>query len=618
MYLPGDTLDDRYEILGNLGQGGMAHVFRARDRHLDREVALKVLRPHLTETDSERFRREIRALASLSHPGIVNIFDLGLGDNVYFAMELIHGGPITDLGPFEPDSEKLSTLLDASITVAEALAYVHRLGMVHRDLTPRNILLANQNLPKVMDFGLVQLTETSQQLTRTGFTLGTPQYMAPEQARGDLTGAATDLYAFGAVLYRTFTGVAPFEAENDQAVLYQHVYGDLKPCQELNPLIPDALADLVTSLLQKEPSARPPSGEVVADALRSIKASLLDGSTYVPLGGPARRASYSFGPSQAKRLKPVWRRRMANGPQWPAGIGAAEGYILLGLRDERVAVLRPADGVEVLSIPAADEVSTAPVYAHGRLYMVSRDGSLSVADWPDGSLRTEQADADAVGVLPLGRDLLVTTGGGELQLLDTDLRPRWSYQAVEPASTPPMVHGGMAVFQTADGWLHAVDHATGKGRFKIEIGTTAAAPVGQDGVLILTVRNGELHAFDSAAREVRWSYDLDGEVYGSPALWQGRVFVASWGRTLHCLAWSSGDDLWEQQLPAAVTASPVVAGGILYVACESGEVLAFDARSGTPLWHDRASHGPIQASPLPLGNRLIVAALDGSITAYEG
>src|SRR5690554_5596898 len=154
--------------------------------------------------------------------------------------------------------------------------------MVHRDLTPRNILLANQNVPKVMDFGLVQLTETSQQLTRTGFTLGTPQYMAPEQARGDLTGAATDLYAFGAVLYRTFTGVAPFEAENDQAVLYQHVYGELTPCQEINPLIPDSLADLVNALLKKEPSARPPSGEVVADALRSIKASLLDGATHVP------------------------------------------------------------------------------------------------------------------------------------------------------------------------------------------------------------------------------------------------------------------------------------------------------------------------------------------------
>lgn len=618
MYLAGDTLDDRYEILGPLGQGGMAHVFRARDRHLDREVALKVLRPHLTEADSERFRREIRALASLNHPGIVNIFDLGLGQNVYFAMELIHGGPITDLGPFEPDSEKLETTLDAFITVAEALAYVHRLGMVHRDLTPRNILLANQNLPKVMDFGLVQLTETSQQLTRTGFTLGTPQYMAPEQARGDITGAATDLYAFGAVLYRTLTGVAPFEAENDQAVLYQHVYGDLKSCQQLNPFIPDPLADLVTSLLRKEPDARPPNGDVVADALRSIKASLLDGSTHVPLGGPARRASYSFGPTQASRLKPAWRVRLDDGPQWPAGIGAAEGYVLLGLRDERVAVLRPADGVEILSISAPDEVITAPVYSHGQLFTVSRDGALSVAAWPTGKIGLTRPDADAVGVLPFGRNLLVTTSGGELQLFDRELEQLWSYQATEPATTPPMVHGGMAVFQTGDGWLHAVDQETGKGRFRIEIGTTAAAPVGQDGVFILTVRSGELHAFDSAAREVRWSYDLDGEIYGSPALWQNRLFVAHWGSTLHCLSFSSGDDLWQQKLPSAVTASPVVAGGILYVACEGGEVLAFDARGGTLLWQDRASHGPIQASPLPLGNRIIVAALDGTVIAYEG
>ena len=264
MFAAGEVLDGRYEILGPLGVGGMAHVFKARDIHLERTVALKVLRPHLTETDSERFRREIRALAQLNHPGIVTIYDLGLGDRVYFAMELIEGGPFTDLGPVDGDVEPLARLLEAAAVVAEALAYVHRLGMVHRDLTPRNVLLTPQGTPKVMDFGLVQLTETSKQLTRTGLTLGTPQYMAPEQATGEATGAATDLYAFGAVLYRTVTGVAAFEGENDQAVLYQHVYGKVTPPHELNPQVPEALSRLVMSLLEKDPARRPPSGAAVA------------------------------------------------------------------------------------------------------------------------------------------------------------------------------------------------------------------------------------------------------------------------------------------------------------------------------------------------------------------
>lgn len=273
MFETGEVVDDRYEVLGPLGVGGMAHVFRARDNHLERVVALKVLRPHLTEADSERFRREIRALARLNHPGIVAIYDLGLADNVYFAMELIEGGPVTDLGPWESDPESLDRLLSAAIIVGEALGYVHRLGMVHRDLTPRNILVTPQGTPKVMDFGLVQLTETSRALTRTGFTLGTPQYMAPEQATGEPTGAATDLYAFGAVLYRTATGVAAFDADNDQAVLYQHVYGSVTPPREINPQVPAALERLIMSLLEKDPAKRPTSGWAVADALRAIRAA---------------------------------------------------------------------------------------------------------------------------------------------------------------------------------------------------------------------------------------------------------------------------------------------------------------------------------------------------------
>jgi outer membrane protein assembly factor BamB len=617
MFHPGELIDDRYDILGPLGQGGMAQVFRARDRHLERDVALKVLRPHLTETDSERFRREIQALARFDHPGIVSIFDLGLGEHVYFAMELIEGGPFTDLGPLELDTEVLATLLGASITVAEALGYVHRLGMVHRDLTPRNILLTAHNHPKVMDFGLVQLTETSRQLTRTGLTLGTPQYMAPEQARGDVTGAHTDLYAFGAVLYRTLTGVAPFDAENDQAVLYQHVYGQLTPPGELNPQIPAELSGLITALLAKDPAGRPGSAYAVADALRAMLASLSTRSTHLPQGGPGRCGVYAGGPIRPRGLERKWQTQLESGPQWPAGIGAAEGFILIGLRSDATVVLRPADGGLVTTFLAEDEVSTAPVYHGGKLFIISRDGGIQAISWPTGEHVWSDPGLGAVGLAPYGETLLVTTARGTLERTVPGRKPQWRYEAGSRAATAPTVHRGHVVFASSDGWLHVVDAASGKGRFKVEVGNVQAPAVAQNGVLLIPIREGELHAFDLRSREVLWSYDTAGEIFGSPAVWNDRVYLASWSRSLRCLSLRNGEDIWAAVTENRVTASPVVASGTLYVASELGELFAFDARSGSQLWREQVSHSPIQASPLPLGDTLVVAALDGTISAFR-
>lgn len=610
----GEYLDDRYEVTGSLGQGGMAQVYRAFDRRLEREVALKVLRPHLTEADSERFRREIMTLAKLSHPNIVSIYDLGQGDHIYFTMELIPGGPLTDLGILSADLEPLTHFLDTAIAVADALAYVHRLGMVHRDLTPRNILLTSEGHPKVMDFGLVQLAETSRQLTRTGLTLGTPQYMAPEQAQGGLTGAHTDLYALGAVLYKTVTGVAPFEAENDLTLLYQHVYGALTPPQTLNPALPDSLAELIISLLAKEPASRPASGERVADALRTIRAEVRRQGSAQRLGGAGQQGVLSGGPVNPQHLRLLWQTRLAEGPQWPSALTAADGFIVLGSRNEEVIVLHPSDGSVQARFSTDDEVNSAVSSVGGKLFYSSRAGSFSAHRWPGGELLWRDEDMGVVGHLPFAGDVFLTTRQG-LERRTAEGERVWHY-ASTPATTAPTLCGLNVCYLTASGWLHCVS-LEGEGRFKVELGSVVAQAAAKDGLLLLAERSGDLHAFDTTKHDIVWTYDMEGPLWASPIAWGPFVYSVSWAGVMRCLSLATGDDIWEAPLGSRVTASPIIASGILYVVTESGELYAFDARNGQHLFHEQVSTSPIQASPLVLGETLFVAALDGTVRAYR-
>jgi eukaryotic-like serine/threonine-protein kinase len=617
MFKPGDLLDDRYLITGDLGQGGMAYVFRAKDQHLDREVALKVLRPHLTETDQERFRREIKTLARLSHPGIVSIYDLGRGEHVYFAMELVEGGMFSELGPLESDPEPFQKLLMAAISVAETLSYVHKLGVIHRDLTPRNILLTTNGHPKVMDFGLVQLAETSRQLTRTGLTLGTPHYMAPEQAKGEGTGTHTDIYALGAVLYKAVTGINPFEADNDQAILYQHVYTNVAPVQEHNPFVPKNLSNLIGALLAKNPEERPGSASEVAQALKSILYNAQASLATQRLAGPAQQGVYLEGPVDARNLKPSWQVKLPEGPQWPSALTAAEGFIFVGLPSEEVRVLRPADGSTQARFPAPDEVNVTPLYLDGHLLLISRDGSLSALSWPKGAMLWSDPDAVAVGAVPMGSNILVSTRKGGLEHRSRANEILWRYDAESPAVTPPVVHKLQACFVTQEGWVHSVDVATGKGKFKMQLGAVAATPSAKDGLLLLPERSGELHAFDLEKREVRWSYDLEGALYASPICWQKFVYAVSWSNVVRCLSLKTGDDIWEYDLQAQVTATPIIAAGVLYIVTENGGLVALEAQSGKVLFEDTVTLSAIQASPLVLGDTLIVAALDGTVKAYK-
>ena len=264
-----------YRILEPLGTGGMGEVYRAHDLHLNRDVAVKVLlRGSLSDpTARERFRREAHVLSRLSHPGVATIFDFDTQDGVDFlVMECVLGGTLESRlneGPLDVDE---LTRLGAEI--GDALEAAHRLGFLHRDLKPGNIVLTASGKPKILDFGLAGLlhsAESAADLTLTGALFGSLPYMAPEQLRGDVGDYRADVYAFGVVLYEMATGRRPFHKDRPEALMFEILHGGTRPVRSLRTDIPPELDRLIDSCLSKDPALRPDSAGAVSDTLRRLR-----------------------------------------------------------------------------------------------------------------------------------------------------------------------------------------------------------------------------------------------------------------------------------------------------------------------------------------------------------
>ena len=304
----------RYELTHLIARGGMAQVYRAMDRQLERPVALKVLFPELSvdRTFVERFRREAQAAANLSHPNIVPVFDWGEDDGSYFiVMEYVEGRPLSavlrDPQPMPP--QQIATI---GAGVAAALAFAHRHGVVHRDVKPGNVLITPDGDVKVTDFGIARAMNTEESLTQTGAVMGTAAYFSPEQAEGKGVDARSDIYSLGVVLYEMAVGRPPFTGDSPVAVASKHVRDMPVLPREANPAVPPALEAVVMKAMAKNPDDRYGSAEELrADLLR-----FADGRP-VEAGDPGLTSVMAaFGATQAVPRRPAGRWRFpAAGPR---------------------------------------------------------------------------------------------------------------------------------------------------------------------------------------------------------------------------------------------------------------------------------------------------------------
>ncbi len=264
---------DRYHILEQIGEGGMAIVYKAFDPVLERYVAIKVLRSVLltSKTISERFNREGKALASLSHPNIIQILDFGTYEGVpYFVMEFVEGGNLKQklIGPMT-----IHDALQIILPLTEALQAAHDKGIIHRDIKPSNILITNDGKPMMSDFGIAKILENdaTQELTSTGVGVGTPEYMAPEQGLGKEVDQRADIYSLGVVLFELLTGKKPYQADTPLAVLYMQVNDPLPRPSTINPNISTKIEKILFKAMAKDPKYRYPSMKAFAEALKQLE-----------------------------------------------------------------------------------------------------------------------------------------------------------------------------------------------------------------------------------------------------------------------------------------------------------------------------------------------------------
>lgn len=403
--MTGKVLNSRYRLEQLIGTGGMADVYRATDTLLGRTVAVKILHPHYAKDPVfiERFRQEAQAAANLNQPNIVNVFDWGIEEDVYYiVMEYVEGLDLKDIilrgGPLLPERA-----VEIAMSISLALDAAHARGIVHRDIKPQNVIITRDNRVMVMDFGIARAAGGSA-MTQTGTIMGTPQYISPEQAQGRTADPRSDLYSLGVVLFEMLTGKVPFDGDNPVAIAYKHVREDPLPPSMLNPDISPELESVVMKSLAKNPENRYQSAlEMRADLERCLEGAPVYATPVLPpeeaaggAGGTRQYAGYAQGPRPARRSR-AW--------LWVLVIAVLVAGAGVGVW----AIVRSTGGTQVPDLTGQGENAAKRMLTDAGLEPgnVSRDYSETV---PKGSVMAQNPKAGSRVSKSMKVDIVVSKG----------------------------------------------------------------------------------------------------------------------------------------------------------------------------------------------------------------
>ena len=667
---PGSRLG-RYQIVEPIGRGGMASVFRAHDPELNRSVAVKVM-PSFQADDPtfvERFRQEAQAVASLNHPNIVQVYDFGDDKGFsYIVMERTTGGTLHErLGEPVP----LAEVIELIAPIAAALDHAHEQGIVHRDVKPANVLIDAAGKPKLTDFGLARLMERSAGLTRPDSVLGTPEYMAPEQALGRPADQRSDLYALGVILYQMLLGQVPFRGETPSATLMSHIHSPVPLPSALDPDIHPGLEANLIRALAKEPGDRHESADALVQDVQVVASQIADqreeaertieqpavtgppsppsASPRTPLPGVAVEA-ISLDQARVLALRTASEspgdygrgfRRVNMAFEVVADQTTEDHYsITLSFRPRGEFVGTPGQEqffVDKRGTVAHRQVLSAPEQERGRRPSLLRMlGGLAVvavvAVGVYAALGTDllQTDEGTPAVQPAGGPVAdpvspaaglptgpAPDGSVESSLAIRNLRAAeiWSVEVpgrAMPVTSPSRGTDGLFV-ALEGGVLQYLDPTGGDVRWRLEVGGPIGGAAPGPNQVLYVAQGGVLLTVGEDGSILR-EIDLGMGDFLPAAGPRGEVYAVSIEGTVLRVSPEEERVLWELPFERQVTAAPVVGedGTVYVVSVEPGSVSAINA-DGVVLW--TADTGPVAVSPA-LGS-FYVGTLGGNLLALD-
>lgn len=646
-----------YTVVKELGVGGMGVVYQCRDEFLQRDVAIKILRPELMADPKnlDVFKEEARLVAHLEHPNVVTIFDIGEETKEktryhYLAMEYLPGGNLANY--VQQSSLPLEQALNWMKQLANGLYYAHKKDVVHQDIKADNIFITTEGDVKIGDFGLARLMANKIYVNPTIKGMGTPAYMSPELCRGEQQDLRSDIYSMGVLFFEILTGQLPYRANGMVEMAMKHTSHPIPSPRQHNTQIPPAVEKMIMKMMEKMPEDR-------YQSLFDVIGIIDDIAFQQRVMRMGFKKVDTIPPQTASPAKSMSDKKQESIPVFQAPPVAKPGEKTAGVKDpnresiklpqEIGPVRRPSMEVNLNPrtsgsairisqglLPTLDELwkhqTQGPIGWHSRpivnledqnvqnVYITSTDGSAYRFDLEDGNLNWKHDSGSCYMSSPSLKDteVVLATVEGHVQLIDTRKKKlRWQRKFSEGVVGNPVIIGKKVLLANKQGDVYCLNRADGATLWSY---STKAPIVGNlavsNDLIFAGTRNGKITCIDTKTGSKRWSTELEGSIVATPATSIDSLYVGSQSGMFYALAIETGQILWEYQTSKEIVSSAQIIFTAVVFSSYDRWLYCCEKYDGTLRWKAPLK-GRVQADLSVIGQTVVAASKEGWLQGFD-